>query len=71
MHIVLPSWPGLSPQVEFTRLAALNRADLGQARGPMPSTPLTVLAIKTWMPATSAGMTTSKFTHRTPTLVAP
>jgi len=35
MHIILPSWPGLS----------------------RPSTPLTALAIKTWMPATSAGMT--------------
>src|SRR5271166_724203 len=29
---------GLVPQVEFTRLAALNGTDLGQARGPMPST---------------------------------
>src|SRR5271166_1756764 len=29
---------GLVPQVEFTRLAAFNSADLGQARGPMPST---------------------------------
>jgi protein ImuA len=36
------SWPCLSPQVEFTRLAALNGADLEQARGRMPSTSLGV-----------------------------
>jgi alpha-1,2-mannosyltransferase len=33
-----PSWPGLSPQVGFTRLAAHNSAEVGQARPPMPST---------------------------------
>jgi hypothetical protein len=32
------SWPGLSTQVEYTRLASDQSADLGQARGPMPST---------------------------------
>jgi hypothetical protein len=31
------SLPGLTPQVGFTRLAALIGADLGQARGPMQS----------------------------------
>src|SRR5882757_2604500 len=29
-----PSWPGLSPEVGFTRLRASKLADLGQARGP-------------------------------------
>jgi len=33
-----PSWPGLSPQVGFIRLAAHNSAEVGQARLPMPST---------------------------------
>src|SRR4029453_2377882 len=33
----LTSWPGLSPQVGFTRLAALYSAELGQARLPMTS----------------------------------
>jgi hypothetical protein len=32
------SWPGSSPQVGFTRLAALYSAELAQARVPMPST---------------------------------
>jgi hypothetical protein len=36
---VLPaSWPGLSPQVGFTRLAAPNNAQLGRARVAVPST---------------------------------
>jgi len=34
---VTSSWPGLSPQVGYTRLAALNCAELGPARVPMPS----------------------------------
>src|SRR5262249_39515101 len=34
------SWPGLSSQVGSTRLATRNSAELGQARVPMPSTPL-------------------------------
>src|SRR5438067_12872718 len=37
-HPSAPSWPGLTPQVGFTRLAALNTAEVGQARLPMPST---------------------------------
>jgi DNA-directed DNA polymerase III PolC len=32
------SWPGLSSQVGFTRLVAINAAEVGQARLPMPST---------------------------------
>src|SRR5438132_472394 len=32
------SWPGLSSQVGFTRLATLNDAQLGQARVAVPST---------------------------------
>src|SRR5205823_3334460 len=36
--------------------AALNRAELGQARVPVPSTS-SPEAQKTWMPAPSAGMT--------------
>ncbi len=32
-----PSLPGLTPQVGFTRLAALNNAELGQARVPVQS----------------------------------
>ena len=36
-HPSAPSWPGLTPQVGFTRLAALNTAELGQARVPMQS----------------------------------
>src|SRR4029453_994258 len=51
----LRSWPGLSPQVGFPRLAALYSAELGQARLPMPSTSSSE-APKTWMPATSGGM---------------
>src|SRR6266852_4246062 len=35
------SLPGLTPQVGFIRLAALVGADLGQARGPVQSIPLT------------------------------
>ena len=31
------SLPGLTPQVGFTRLAAFNNAELGQARVPMQS----------------------------------
>src|SRR5882757_4719649 len=31
------SLPGLTPQVGFTRLAALHGADLGYSRGPMQS----------------------------------
>src|SRR5213076_1465706 len=50
------SWPGLSWQVGFTRLAAVNSAQLGQARVAVPSTS-SFDAQKTWMPATSAGMT--------------
>src|SRR5712692_487888 len=37
MRQFLPSLPGLTPQVGFTRLAALVGTDLGQARGPMQS----------------------------------
>src|SRR5262249_55429024 len=49
----LASWPGLSPQVGFIRLAAVNSTELGHARVPLPSTsPLE--AQKTWMPAASA-----------------
>ena len=36
--LLTASWPGSSPQVGFTRLAALYSAELGQARVPMPST---------------------------------
>src|SRR5262245_23009574 len=36
----MPSWPGLSPQVEFTRLAAVKSAEIGRARVPVPSTSL-------------------------------
>jgi len=32
-----PSLPGLTPQVGFTRLAARNNAELGQARVPIQS----------------------------------
>jgi succinyl-CoA synthetase beta subunit len=38
MPIPLSSWPGLSPQVGSTRLAAVNNAELGQARVRVPST---------------------------------
>jgi hypothetical protein len=34
---LFPSLPGLTPQVGFTRLAALNIVELGQARVPMQS----------------------------------
>src|SRR5262245_46630848 len=37
-HPSTPSWPGLSPQVGFTRLAALKNAQLGRARVAVPST---------------------------------
>src|SRR5215468_3757305 len=37
-----PSWPGLSPQVGFSRLAALYDSGLGQARVPVPSTSFVV-----------------------------
>jgi hypothetical protein len=51
------SCPGLSPQVEFTRLAALNAAELGQARVPVASTSCFVDAAKTWMAGPSPAMT--------------
>jgi acetate---CoA ligase (ADP-forming) len=38
MPVPLPSWPGLSAQVGSTRLAAVNNAELGQARVRVPST---------------------------------
>jgi putative ABC transport system substrate-binding protein len=51
------SCPGLSPQVEFTRLAALNAAELGQARVPVASTSCFVDAANTWMAGPSPAMT--------------
>ena len=52
-HCLTSSWPGLSAQVGFIATWLL-RAQLGQARA-ASSTPQD----KTWMPATSAGMTVS------------
>jgi hypothetical protein len=47
MILAYPSWPALSPQVGFTRLAGKNiHTEVGQARLPMPSTPF-VIAVKT------------------------
>jgi hypothetical protein len=47
---------GLVPQVGFTRLAALNIAQLGQARVAVPSTS-SLEAQKTWMPAAISAFT--------------
>jgi hypothetical protein len=55
----LPSWPGLSPQVAFTRLAALNIAELGQARVPMASTSLLDQGRENWMPGSPDKFTAS------------
>src|ERR1700730_11064383 len=44
-----PSLPGSTPQVGYTRLAALDGADLGQARGPVQS----ICSRERWMRGSS------------------
>jgi lysophospholipase L1-like esterase len=52
-----PLWPGLTPQVGFTRLAALTSSEVGQARLPRPSTSfLAALSVALYM---LAGVTSS------------
>ena len=57
--LLFSSWPGLSPQVGYTRLAALNYAQLGQARVALPSTSLVAARSKTWMPGNADKFTQS------------
>jgi hypothetical protein len=53
-----PSLPGLTPQVGFTRLAADNTAQLGQARVAVQSIDLRKDVLRRrWMPGSSPGMT--------------
>src|SRR6478735_6071073 len=55
---ILPSCPRLSPQVGFTcGTFYMNWRNSGRPELRMPSTSLLFQSCKTWMPATSAGMT--------------
>src|SRR5262245_32255945 len=45
------SWPGLSPQVGFTRPAQSNSAEVGRARLPVPSTSYFWISLRRGCPA--------------------